>query len=281
MPLPPSPRPAHWRAALIVAAAAYSAHGLSMDASRSKPSQPSPRTLAPSPATQGRRGFCGGAAALSFAAAVPARAVPPIDCNSFGCAPAVQRGAGTPPAPVTTVSSPRALRVAAALEKKGIALYGAYWCIFSISRFDRAPPDGGLCRGSQPPQNARCGYCEKQRNVLGAKAAAMVTYVECDRDGRGFAGAPACAGVQAYPTWAGPDGQRVEGKLSLAQLEQLAGIETRPADAAADAKAAAAPAPVRNAKAPIVQGPSSAQASLLPRSHLSSLPRPFFAIGAF
>ena len=136
----------------------------------------------------------GGAAALPASVS----ATPPLDCNSFGCRPA----GGTPPPVVTTTSSARALRVADALKKRGVEFYGAYWCRF----------------------------CDEQRKVLGSAALERINYVECDVGGAG--GDPAlCAAakVEAYPSWATPDGKIYSGVRSLEQLEVLAGLRTEPA----------------------------------------------------
>jgi thiol-disulfide isomerase/thioredoxin len=175
--------------------------------------------------------------ALNAAAAAPSRALPPMNCNSFGCYPVgvnpgggTARAAGTKdltttamapnsadvaddadsdasaaptpatlgrPPPVAADSTPRALKTARALRRNKAVMYGAYWC----------------------------GFCNRERQELGREAMAMVEYVECDARGEG--GDPnrcADADVSAFPTWVLANGKRSEGARGLTGLEGLVGL---------------------------------------------------------
>lgn len=202
------------------------------------PAKPSlvPRRLAPrelslpSVWSDARRAL--GAAALASllaaSAAAPALALPPMNCNSFGCYPVEL----VKPPPATDASSPRAMKLARALKREKVTVFGAYWC----------------------------GFCDRERQALGAEAWALVDYVECDAKGFG-ADPQRCydAGVTAYPTWvkaaaasggksgssraeagdkaaaaAVPDAsQRRAGAQGLAGLERFAGLPSPPLPPAA------------------------------------------------
>ena len=181
------------------------------------------------PRRAGPRGSRGAAAAPAGA-----RALPPMNCNSFGCypaeqapapgaAPAAPRPAAARPPTVTEASSPRALR-ARALSGAGVRFYGAYWC----------------------------GFCDKQRRLLGAEASKLLDYVECDPGGAG-ADAKACAaaGVQAFPTWSDGAARAARGS-SRRRAREARGARDRAEDLRADAAAAAEAA--RPARRPPVVG---------------------------
>jgi hypothetical protein len=162
---------------------------------------------------------------LNSMIAAPGLALPPMNCNSFGCYPVdVNPGggravmgqelapaqkptapleaagmekprlnAGQPPA-IVDDSSPRALKLGRALRRNKGVIYGAYWC----------------------------GFCNRERQELGKQAMSMVEYVECDPRGEG--GDPdrcSDAGVSAFPTWVQP----VAGKDTTAKREGALGIE--------------------------------------------------------
>ena len=162
---------------------------------------------------------------LNSMIAAPGLALPPMNCNSFGCYPVdVNPGggravmgqelapaqkptapleaagmekprlnAGQPPA-IVDDSSPRALKLGRALRRNKGVMYGAYWC----------------------------GFCNRERQELGKQAMSMVEYVECDPRGEG-ADPDRCsdAGVSAFPTWVQP----VAGKDTTAKREGALGIE--------------------------------------------------------
>ena len=113
------------------------------------------------------------AALVALSSVNPALALPPVNCNSFGCYPAETNPGGavrvaptaavrpsvldmpsaSPPPPpaaspptVTTESSPRALKVAKALRRKKATMYGAFWC----------------------------GFCNKERQALGQQGVELV-----------------------------------------------------------------------------------------------------------
>ena len=154
-------------------------------------------------------------------ASAPALALPPMNCDSFGCYPAGQRpGAAVirerPPA-IDEHSSARALKVGKALKAKKATMYGAYWC----------------------------GFCNLERQALGQEAFAMVEYVECDPKGVG--GDPQrCfdAGIDAYPAWQlGPGQAPQPGALGLSGLERQLGIKSLPMEPARPPVIAAASSP--------------------------------------
>jgi hypothetical protein len=91
---------------------------------------------------------------MSAVGTEPAVAIPPINCDSFGCYAAEQRpGAKSPPKesppPVVSPSSTRALKVGKSLKPQHATMYGAYWC----------------------------GFCDRERQALGKEAWAMVRKV--------------------------------------------------------------------------------------------------------
>ena len=76
------------------------------------------------------------------------------------------------------------------LAEKNVTMYGAAWC----------------------------SHCQSQKRAFG-EAFSFIPYVECPDNPQ------VCidAGIKAYPTWVFPDGTRVEGELSPAQLSELSG----------------------------------------------------------
>ncbi len=86
--------------------------------------------------------------------------------------------------------------LAECLTQKGVKMYGAYWC----------------------------PHCAAQKRDFGS-AFSKVTYVECAIPGDNSAQTQACkdAGIKSYPTWIFPDGSRVSGEQSLADLAEKAG----------------------------------------------------------
>ena len=83
------------------------------------------------------------------------------------------------------------------LSSSGVKMYGAYWC----------------------------PHCNNQKQLFGSSWKYM-DYVECSLPNR--AGQTAVcreAGIEAYPTWALPDGSKMTGELSLQRLAQQSGCE--------------------------------------------------------
>jgi len=100
-------------------------------------------------------------------------------------------GATKPP----TAAAPAAAKLASCLGGNGTQLYAASWC----------------------------GQCRKQLGYFGAAAGAL-PYIECSTDGsRKNSKRCDSAGIQGYPTWVFPSGQRRAGVLPLPQLASLAG----------------------------------------------------------
>jgi glutaredoxin len=99
-----------------------------------------------------------------------------------------------PSAPVvaepTTSSSVSAQTLAQCLTKKGVIMYGAYWC----------------------------PHCADQKKLFGDNFK-LIKYQECDAKGEN--GSPAkCAAakIEGYPTWIFPDQSRLEGQQTLQEL---------------------------------------------------------------
>lgn len=70
-----------------------------------------------------------------------------------------------------------------------------------------------------------CPHCEDQKQLFG-NSAKLLPYVECstaDRQGQ----TQACidAGIEGYPTWDFPNGERQRGVLSFQQLAEQTGCE--------------------------------------------------------
>ncbi|MBS3164257.1 hypothetical protein J4439_02400 [Candidatus Woesearchaeota archaeon] len=87
--------------------------------------------------------------------------------------------------------------LASCLSESGVTFYGASWC----------------------------SHCDEQKRLFG-DSGKYLRYVECALpDGTQ---APACAGIEGYPTWEFADGSRVAGVLSLEQLGELSGCGSAP-----------------------------------------------------
>jgi len=97
--------------------------------------------------------------------------------------------------PVVTTSGAREIAVATKLQDSGATMYGAFWC----------------------------GYCDKQKQLLGKEAWSKVSYVECDpRSPNAEPEKCRAAGVHAYPEWVFPGNRHVGGMLPLDALEMRA-----------------------------------------------------------
>ena len=81
------------------------------------------------------------------------------------------------------------------LTSKGFVEYGAYWC----------------------------SHCAEQKRLFGGSYK-YVNYVECDKGGKN-ANPEECnaKGINGYPTWITPDGEKLEGLQSLAVLSRVSG----------------------------------------------------------
>ena len=85
--------------------------------------------------------------------------------------------------------------LAQCLKDKGVTFYGAFWC----------------------------PHCQKQKRLFG-RSADLLPYVECSTpDGKGQLQGCIDKGITNYPTWDFPDGSRVTGEVSLADLAQKSG----------------------------------------------------------
>lgn len=83
------------------------------------------------------------------------------------------------------------------LTDSGTKMYGAYWC----------------------------PHCDTQKKMFGSSFD-FAPYVECDARGNN-ADPAACqaAGIEGYPTWIFPDGERRSGETPLRTLAALSGCE--------------------------------------------------------
>src|SRR3989344_186611 len=81
------------------------------------------------------------------------------------------------------------------LTEKDFVEYGAYWC----------------------------SNCAEQKQKFG-KSFKYVTYVECDPNGRNAdPGRCALEGIEGYPTWIGPNDERLAGTQTLETLSRISG----------------------------------------------------------
>ncbi len=76
------------------------------------------------------------------------------------------------------------------LSRKGFAMYGAYWC----------------------------PHCQNQKAMFGSSFK-YVNYVECTEE----TAKCSAAGIQGFPMWITPDGQKLEGEQSLQTLSSVSG----------------------------------------------------------
>jgi len=83
------------------------------------------------------------------------------------------------------------------IDDSGTKFYGAYWC----------------------------PHCEEQRNDFG-KSQKLLPYIECSLPNNGGQTA-ACkaAGIESYPTWEFPGGERLTGTLDWKILAEKTGCE--------------------------------------------------------
>ncbi len=98
------------------------------------------------------------------------------------------------PKRVSRKSSEQAIELAKELKKKGVTMYGAYWC----------------------------PHCSRQKELFGAEAWSIMNYVECSPKGYGFQGQKMCKGVDGYPTFKDKTGRvmNVSGERPLEFLAQ-------------------------------------------------------------
>lgn len=68
-----------------------------------------------------------------------------------------------------------------------------------------------------------CGWCQKQKELFG-EAAQYLPYIECaDEETGGLTIECQGAGIQVFPTWQLPNGEKSSGYKSLEELSQLSG----------------------------------------------------------
>lgn len=83
------------------------------------------------------------------------------------------------------------------LTQKGVIFYGAFWC----------------------------PHCQATKRMFGASAR-LLPYHECSTpDGKGQLQSCTDVGVQSYPTWVFPDGNRLTGEQTLQALAEASKCE--------------------------------------------------------
>ena len=89
--------------------------------------------------------------------------------------------------------------LAKCLTEKGFKFYGASWC----------------------------GWCQKQKELFG-EAAQYLPYVECiDQTTNQLTSECQEAGIEAFPTWELPDGEKPPGFKPLGKLAELSGCQLK------------------------------------------------------
>lgn len=91
-----------------------------------------------------------------------------------------------------TKSDPATDAFAKYLASKNVTMYGAYWC----------------------------AHCQNQKKSFGSSFQ-FVPYVECTKD----TAKCTAAGVEYFPTWIFPDGNKLVGEISLEDLAKASGYE--------------------------------------------------------
>lgn len=83
------------------------------------------------------------------------------------------------------------------IDDSGAKFYGAYWC----------------------------PHCEEQKRDFG-KSQKLIPYVECSLPNRGGQTSVCiAAGIESYPTWEFPGGERITGRLSFEDIAEKTGCE--------------------------------------------------------
>ncbi|WP_035986573.1 vitamin K epoxide reductase family protein [Leptolyngbya sp. KIOST-1] len=136
-------------------------------------------------------GFIVGIVTLTSTLAIYA----PIRAGGGGSRPATV-AAGQPGPPVTTASGPAEIALANHLNDIGATFYGAWWC----------------------------PHCHDQKQLFGAEAATIFTYVECAEDGQNPQTA-LCRSkpeITGFPSWE-INGEFYAGTQSLTRLAEISG----------------------------------------------------------
>ena len=99
--------------------------------------------------------------------------------------------------PIDTESGPAEMALARHLSELGATMYGAYWC----------------------------PHCDRQKNLFGQEAFALINYVECDPEGPNAQPSQCkAANIKSYPTWQ-IEGETYRGTIPLAQLAEISGYQ--------------------------------------------------------
>ncbi|MFH0912418.1 MAG: hypothetical protein V1807_02030 [Patescibacteria group bacterium] len=96
-----------------------------------------------------------------------------------------------------SISTQEMTALAQCLTDKGFKLYGAFWC----------------------------GHCQEQKTMFG-DAFKYINYIECSGpDGNSQTAVCTNAGVELYPTWGFPNGQKVPGVMTSGNLIEVSGCK--------------------------------------------------------
>jgi hypothetical protein len=97
---------------------------------------------------------------------------------------------------IVNTSGASEIALAKHLRKKGVKMYGAFWC----------------------------GHCTNQKELFGQQAFAKIQYIECDPKGKNSQPQQCIkAGVKGFPTWQLPNGQTLPGQAPLSALAKASG----------------------------------------------------------
>jgi hypothetical protein len=104
--------------------------------------------------------------------------------------------AGEAGKPIVNTSGASEIALAKHLRKKGVKMYGAFWC----------------------------GHCAHQKELFGQQAFSKIQYIECDPKGTNPQPQKCTqAGVKGFPTWQLPNGQTIPGQAALSDLAKVSG----------------------------------------------------------
>jgi hypothetical protein len=104
--------------------------------------------------------------------------------------------AGEAGKPIVNTSGASEIALAKHLRKKGIKMYGAFWC----------------------------GHCSHQKELFGQQAFTSIQYIECDPKGKNPQPQQCIkAGVKGFPTWQLPNGKTFPGQAALSDLAKVSG----------------------------------------------------------
>ncbi len=97
---------------------------------------------------------------------------------------------------IVNTSGASEIALAKHLRKKGVKMYGAFWC----------------------------GHCAQQKELFGQQAFSQINYIECDPKGKNPQPQKCTqAGIKGFPTWQLPNGKTLPGQAPLSDLAKVSG----------------------------------------------------------